>query len=36
MNLVDKGDFEELFNNYDIDEILKYSNDSDNPLGLRR
>lgn len=28
--------YEELFNNYDLDEILMYSSDGDNPLGVRR
>ena len=36
MNLVDKENYEDLFNNYDLDEIIRYSNDSDNPLGARR
>ena len=36
INLVDKGDYEELFSLYSLDDILKYSSDIDNPLGLRR
>lgn len=36
INLIDKGDYEALFALYSLDDILKYSSDIDNPLGLRR
>lgn len=36
MQLVDNERYEELFNNYEIDKILKYSKSMKYPLGLRR
>lgn len=36
MNLVDKENYEELFKNYELEKILRYSRDMKYPLGLRR
>ena len=36
MKLIDDENYEELYNNYDVSEILKYSRDINNPLGIRR
>lgn len=34
--LVNNEEYEKLFNNYDLDEIMRYSGDKENPLGVRR